>query len=312
MSVIVPAYGVAEMLEEALASLKAQTWPHWEAIVVDDGAPDDVAGAFRPFAGDPRFRLLRTDNGGLATARNRGVAASRAPYVSLLDGDDRFEPDYLGRMVAALQADPGLGFVSCDQTIFGAHPQAGQRYSERYNMTGPLTLERVLKRDVVVCVSATIRRAALDQVGGFDASLRSVEDLDLWIRLLSAGWRGEIVHEPLACYRRRAGSLSTNDRGMLTAACAVYSKASIALADRPEGAAAARTLAKYELRLRHLDGQEAILNGDVERGLRLLEGVELSSPRWRLAMPIMRRAPWLAATMLRIRGLTPPRSPQVV
>lgn len=305
VSVIVPAYGVATMLGEALASLQAQRWPHWEAIVVDDGAPDDVAGAFRPFAGDPRFRLLCTDNGGLATARNRGVAASRAPYVALLDGDDIYEPDYLERMVAPLQMDDRLGFVSCDATMFGARPWAGHRYSERYPLGGPLTLDRVLSRDVQIVVSAMIRRSALDQVGGFDGRLRSVEDLDLWIRLLAAGWRGVTLEKPLVRYRRRPGSLSTDDRGMLTAACAVYRKACVDLADRPEGATAARTLARYELLLRHLDGQDAILKGDVARGLRLLDGIEARSPRWRLAMPIMRRAPWLATTMLRMRSVTP-------
>lgn len=306
VSVIVPAYGVADLLGEALASLQAQTWPHWEAIVVDDGAPDDVAGAFAPFAADPRFRLLKTDNGGLATARNRGIAASRAPYVALLDGDDLYEPDYLERMVAALQGDHGLGFVSSDATMFGTRPYDGQRYSERYAMAGPVTLERVLGREVQIFVAATIRRTALAEVGGFDGGLRSVEDLDLWIRLLAAGWGGAIVPSPLVRYRRRAGSLSTDDRGMLTAACAVYRKACAALQGRPEAATAARTLATYEQQLRHLDGQQAILNGDVERGLALLAGAELRSRRWRLALPIMRRAPWLAAAMLRLRA-PPPR-----
>ena len=305
VSVIVPAYGVADLLGEALSSLQAQRWPHWEAIVVDDGAPDDVVGAFKPFAGDPRFRLLRTDNGGLATARNRGVSASRAPYIALLDGDDIYEPDYLERMVATLQMDHRLGFVSCDATMFGVRPYAGHRYSERYPLGGPVTLDRVLSRDVQIVVSATIRRKALEQVGGFDGSLRSVEDLDLWIRLLAAGWRGEIVPRPLVRYRRRAGSLSTNDRGMLTAACAVYRKACVALQGRPEAATAARTLMRYEMLLRYLDGEEAILNGDVERGLSLLAGAETRSPRWRLALPIMRRAPWLAASMLRMRAVTP-------
>lgn len=302
VSVIVPAYGVADLLGEALASLQAQRWPHWEAIVVDDGAPDDVAGAFAAFAGDPRFRLLKTDNGGLATARNRGLAASRAPYIALLDGDDLFEPDYLERTVAALQADPGLGFVSCDATMFGARPYAGQRYSERYPMSGPVTLERVLGREVQVFVASTIRRSALEQVGGFDGALRSVEDLDLWIRLLAAGWRGAILPQPLARYRRRAGSLSTNDRGMLTAAAAVYRKAVQALQGRPEAATAARLLAGYEQQLRHLDGQEAIRNGDVARGLSLLAGAEQRSQRWRLVLPLMRRAPWLAPLMLRLRA----------
>src|SRR5689334_15629547 len=113
VSVIVPAYNVAHLLGETLASIQAQTRGDWEAIVIDDGSPDDVVSVFTRFAHDPRFRLLRTDNGGLATARNRAIAAARAPLVALLDGDDIYAPDYLERMLPAIEADPSLGFVSC-------------------------------------------------------------------------------------------------------------------------------------------------------------------------------------------------------
>ena len=81
ISVIVPAYGVAHLLHEALQSLQAQDFADWEAIVIDDGAPDDVAAAFAPFASDSRFRLIQTDNGGIAAARNRAIARDRKSVV---------------------------------------------------------------------------------------------------------------------------------------------------------------------------------------------------------------------------------------
>ena len=81
----------------------------------------------------------------------------------------------------------------------------GRLFSDLYALRGPVTLDGVVSRDVQIFVGSMIRRTALDQVGGFDGELRAVEDLDLWIRLLSAGWRAEIVPEPLARYRRRPG-----------------------------------------------------------------------------------------------------------
>jgi glycosyltransferase involved in cell wall biosynthesis len=305
VSVIVPAYGVAHLVGEALASLQAQHCQDWEAIVVDDGAPDDVASAVARFADDRRIRLLQTTNGGLATARNRGVAASRAPFIALLDGDDQYEPDYLDRMLAAIEADAGLGFVSCDETMFGAPRYAGRLYSSQYPMSGPVTLERVLNREVAIIAASIIRRSAFDEVGGFDGDLRSVEDLDLWIRLLAAGWRGAILTQALVRYRRRPGSLSTQPRGMLTGSCRVYRKAAAALRGRPEGRAAERLLARYEQELRWTEGQEAILGGDVGRGVALLAGAEQRSPRWRLALAVMRRAPWAAVPLLRLRAWLP-------
>lgn len=300
--VIVPAYGLAHLLGEALASLQAQHFQDWEAVIVDDGAPDDVVGAFAPFADDKRFHLLQTDNGGLATARNRAIAASSAPFIALLDGDDLYEPDYLERMLAAIQADNGLGFVSCDAMMFGDRRFAGRRYSDCYAMAGPITLERVLSRDVAVLVASIIRRSAYDAVGGFDGALRSAEDLDLWIRLLSTGWRGTTLLEVLVGYRRRPGSLSTQAKGMLSASVQVYEKAASSLADRPEAEVARRHLARHRQHLLWIEGQEAVLRGEVSLGLRQLAGAEQRSLRWRLALSMMRRAPWLAGFLMTLRG----------
>ena len=305
VSVIVPGYGVAHLLGETLASLQAQVRCDWEAIVVDDGDPDDVARAFAPFSHDPRFRLLNTDNGGLAAARNRAIAVSRAPFVALLDGDDLYEPEYVGRMLKAIEADPGLGFVSCDATMFGARRYAGRLYSDDHPMAGPVTLERVLSREVAIVVAAIIRRSAFESVGGFDSRLRSVEDLDLWIRLLAAGWRGEVVRQPLVRYRRRRGSLSDQPLGMLASSCDVYRKAGAALRTRSEGCTAERMLAICSNELEWLKGQEAILRGDYKSGLALLRGAEQRSWRWRFALAIFRRAAWAAPLLLRLRAALP-------
>jgi cellulose synthase/poly-beta-1,6-N-acetylglucosamine synthase-like glycosyltransferase len=307
VSVIVPAYGVAHLLAETLASLQAQTFRDWEAIVVDDGSPDDVTAVFGQFADDRRFRLLRTDNGGLATARNRAIAVARAPYVALLDGDDVYAPSYLERMLPAIAADPGLAFVSCDAVCFGVG-LSEHRFGERYCITGPITVERVLSRDLVIFVATILRRSALEAIGGFDGNLRAVEDLDLWIRMLAAGWRGALVPEPLVRYRRRAGSLSSSQLPMLVASCAVYRKA----CDQLEGAAqhvARGRLAACEQGLRWLEGEALIRRGEVAAGLPLLTGAERRSPRWRLALAVMRRAPRLAGWLLRSRpGPSQPRS----
>ncbi|MDB5452813.1 MAG: hypothetical protein JWO33_1391 [Caulobacteraceae bacterium] len=302
---LIPAYGVAHLLGEALASLLAQGFQDWEAIVVDDGAPDDVAGAFAAYAHDPRFRLLQTDNGGPSVARNRAAAAARAPLLAMLDGDDAYAPDYLARMVATIDADPAIGLVACDAMMFGAPPHAGRLYSSLYPMDGPATLERVISRDTAIYTAVLLRRAAFRQVGGFDPTIGWGEDLDLWIRLLAAGWRAQVLCEPLARYRRRSGSLTTRPRDLLAGMCAVYRKTGRALEGRPEAEAARCALERCERELRWLDGQSAILGGDIRRGLALLSGVEHSSLRWRIALPVMRRAPRLAGLLLRARSWLP-------
>jgi glycosyltransferase involved in cell wall biosynthesis len=295
---------VADLLGEALRSLRAQTVHDWEGVVVDDGDPE-VAKAFAPFAGDRRLRLLKTDNCGLATARNRAIAASRSPFLALLDGDDQLTPGYLEQMIPAIAADDGLAFVTCDAEMFGDPRFAGRRYSDAYPLKGAVTLNRVLRSEQAIFVASIIRRSALDEVGGFDGQLRSVEDLDLWIRLLARGWRGAVLPRPLVRYRRRPGSLSTQPQGMLAAARVVYRKAAVALKGRPERAAALAALERCERDLRWVEGEAAILSGDVDRGLWLLQGAEGRSGRWRLALPLMRRLPGLAAPLLGMRTRLP-------
>jgi glycosyltransferase involved in cell wall biosynthesis len=307
--VIVPAYGVAHLLGDALRSLQVQTLQDWEAIVIDDGAPDDVVGAFTPFAPDRRFRLLLTDNRGLAAARNRAIAAARAPIISLLDGDDLYEPAYLERMLATMEADQGVGFVCCDALVFGDGQRIPRRYSRLYPMSGRISLDRVLDRRFVIFVATMFRRSAIDQIDGFDARLAACEDLDAWIRLLAAGWRATHVAEPLARYRRRRGSMSSSSRRMFESNCAVYRKASTALEGRPEKVVADRMLASSERILRWLDGEERILRGDVAGGLLQLADAQGRSLRWRIALAVMRRAPAMATALLRMRAWLPGRLP---
>jgi glycosyltransferase involved in cell wall biosynthesis len=310
ISVIVPAYGVAHLVGEALASLQAQTLSDWEAIVIDDGAPDDVAGAFAPFAGDPRMRLLQTDNGGVSVARNRAISAARASYIALLDGDDMYEPDHLARMLAHLQADRRLGFVSCDVWVFGHGLRGPRLYSERYPIEGPVTLERVLTREVMINTTSIMRRSAFEAVGGYDERLKTVEDLDLWIRLLAAGWRGAVLPEPLARYRRRPRSLSRDSRQLQLDGMTVYRKAAASLIGRPEEDAALRGFAGCEQRLRWIDGEQLLQSGDVAGAVRLLDGVSPPTWRWRLALALLRSAPWLWGVLSRMRSRPAPAPAQ--
>jgi glycosyltransferase involved in cell wall biosynthesis len=304
VAVIVPAFGVARFLGETLRSIQAQSFGDWEAIVVDDG-DTEAAAVFAPFAADPRMRLLQTDNGGVSVARNRGLAASEARVIAFLDGDDIYEPAYLSQMLQALQADPALGFVACDARLFGPRRPRRKLYSDACPIAGPLTLERVLTRQANIFTAVMARREALESAGGFDPRLRAAEDLDLWIRLLALGWRAATVTVPLVRYRRRAGSLSASPRGLLSGACAAYAKAAVLLEGRPEAAAARAMARRCRRELAWADGEALLRGGRIAPGLALLSRAGARSPRWRLALALMRRAPWLAVPLLRLRRWLP-------
>lgn len=310
VSVIVPAYGVAPLIGEALASLQAQTRPDWEAIVVDDG-DQDVAPVLGTLATDERIRLLRTDNGGLAVARNRAAGVAKAPLLALLDGDDAYFPNYVEDMLAVFDDRPSLGFATCDATYFGLPDRAGRLFSEFHAQQGPVTLARVLARQFNVFVGSVIRKDAFDAIGGFDASLRSCEDLDLWIRLLGSGYEAAYVPRPLSRYRRRHGSLSTNTVGMVGWEARVYRKAAAALDGRAEQTIALESAERLKAHGARARAEHLILNGDAKRGVALLRRYRLESLRWRTLVLAMQVWPQLGRPIFRLRNALNGRARQM-
>lgn len=126
-----PAFDQAAFVPRAVGSLLAQIVTDLELIVVDDGSPDDVAGALAPFHPDPRVRLIRLPaNRGLGAALNAGLAAARAPLIAYLPCDDLYDPGHLEALLAAL-TDPErvLAWSGCATTTGGsawrAHPATG-------------------------------------------------------------------------------------------------------------------------------------------------------------------------------------------
>jgi glycosyltransferase involved in cell wall biosynthesis len=155
VSVIVPGYGVAAFLDDALTSLQRQTLPAWEAVVIDDGDPVRPEPSRRSWptcaSGFP------TANHGVSAARNTAVAASHAPLIALLDGDDLFRPTYLATLLPILEADPtrAPGHLQC------AHLRRGDRGAPLCG-TRPAnagTWLSVLDRSFNVYIGSIFRRA---------------------------------------------------------------------------------------------------------------------------------------------------------
>ena len=106
-SIIIPVYQVERYIDCALSSVAAQTFPGWEAVIVDDGSTDRSGAICRSYCcGDERFKMIRQDNAGLSAARNTGIAAAAGDYILFLDGDDFLKPDALERLAAQIDRAP--------------------------------------------------------------------------------------------------------------------------------------------------------------------------------------------------------------
>ncbi|GAA4779455.1 hypothetical protein GCM10023306_29540 [Novosphingobium ginsenosidimutans] len=301
VAVIVPAYGVAHLLGEALASVQAQSFADWECVVIDDGAPDDVAGAVAPFLSDPRIRFLKTDNGGVSLARNRAIASCTAPLLTLLDGDDLLRPDYLATMVPLMEADAGITIATCNARIFGAVAD------ERCCFARPQpegTLRNALDRSFGIYIGSTFRRADWNRVGGFDSAFGVCEDFEMWVRLLMRGGRAHYVDRVLGDYRVRAGSASADAGRMLLGNLKVYEKTARALPQQaPEQALLAELIATTREAIAFEHAIDRVVDGDTRGGLADLARLRqrVAGPVWRASFALWRIAPALARPMLRWR-----------
>lgn len=228
VSVIMPCYRQAHFLEAAVRSLQAQTHRNWEAIIIDDGSPDDtqeVAQSLR--VGDARVRYIRKTNGGLSSARNAGLRVARGSLIQFLDADDCLAPRKFENAIAFFQNHPSVDVVYASAYYFtdtpGTHATRGPYakapdhdwMAEAWHDPRPM-LAKLMERNILPVCAPVIRATAAGRIGGFDESLHALEDWDYWVRAVLAGVSFQHVEAngDEAFIRWHAQSM-TRDRGRI-------------------------------------------------------------------------------------------------
>lgn len=205
VSIMMPAYNAEHTIEQAIASVLAQTMPDWELIVVDDGSSDGTAQRAAAYAArDARIRLVRQANGGEASARNTALQHMRGELVAFLDADDFYLPDHLALTTAYLEAHPERDGVytdgyHCDEQGTQLKPLSSRR---RGPFEGWLYPELVAASDVFgppLCL--VLRRGLIDQYGlAFDPAIVIGPDWDFTTRYAHDAQFG-YIDQCTCCYR---------------------------------------------------------------------------------------------------------------
>lgn len=213
VSVVIPAYNAEETIADTLRSLIDQTYSRWEAIVVDDGSTDATPAIVDAFVNrDARVRLLRQENQGESGARNSGISLARFDWLLFLDSDDWILPEHLERLTQHLESEPALDAAYCGWAY--ATPDGSRVFGSCPTQSGDLFVEHA-----GYCVSIVhtyvVRKSLVDEARGFDRTLRTCADWDLWQRIARTGARFGAVPETLAMYRMRAGSATRDGRQLL-------------------------------------------------------------------------------------------------
>ena len=219
-SVVVPAYNVASTIHETLVAISNQTFSDFEIVVVDDGATDATPNILKAYA-DPRLRVIRQINRGLAGARNTGIHQAKGEYIAFCDGDDIWEPEKLELHLAHFESDSNVGISFAGSSMIDEDGNA-LKISQCPKLTD-IGAADVFKRNPIGNGSAAvIRREALDCIAyrpsheterdwWFDEMMRQSEDIDAWMRfILASDWKIEGIPGLLTRYRIQSGGLSAN------------------------------------------------------------------------------------------------------
>ena len=201
VSVVIPTYNRARVLQTTLESVLAQTYPSIEIIVVDDGSTDDTAAILERYAG--RIHVARQANQGVEMARRRGIRTSTGDYVTFLDDDDLMLPTKIERQVEVLNSQPRVGLVHCRYHYI-------DKDGNHLETTGWLPEGDVRRQLVWGCFpwsgGPLIRRECFRHLGE-NEHRDWYGDWGMWLRIALAGYPFACVQEPLGCYRIVRGSM---------------------------------------------------------------------------------------------------------
>lgn len=210
VSIIVPVHNAAPYLGACIASVQAQGLADWELLLVDDGSSDGSARLMEDHArADPRITTLRQAHGGVVQARIRGLERARAPYVYLLDADDRCLPTALQRLHACLQAQPTAIAAHGPAAVIDAGGAETGRFGPVIRDTSPLDIfPHVIEREFMLIGTTLFRRQAIGPED-LETALTVCEDWLMWCRIAAKGAFVRLDGAPVMQYRRHGRNTSS-------------------------------------------------------------------------------------------------------
>lgn len=220
VSVVIPVFNAKKFISETIESVVAQTYPHWELVVVDDGSTDGTSEILKKYKKmlSTKMRIITQKNCGVSIARNRGIAISKGEYIAFLDHDDLWLPEKLEIQTKILDSDKSLGMVYCDSYVI----------DEKSNIKEDSVIQSILSRNIplqrrfrgwifdelfyvnyISLETAVIRKKVLKNTGMFNPDYKIAEDYDLFLKIAKK-YPVDFVEKRLAKFRAHAGGASRN------------------------------------------------------------------------------------------------------
>jgi len=207
VSIVTPAFRAAGYIAETIKSVRDQTYPNWEMLIVDDCSPDNTLEVAQTAAsGDPRIRILRQErNGGPAAARNRGLADARGEWIAFLDSDDLWLPQKLEQQLRFHKA----AGAKISYTEFRRISADGAAMGSRVRVPARLNYRSLLGNTAIATSTVLIDRS---KSGPFVMKKVYYDDFVCWLDILRGGGEAVGLREDLMRYRVMQASVSRNKK----------------------------------------------------------------------------------------------------
>lgn len=211
VSIITPTYNSAKFIAVTVQSVQNQTYQNWEMIIIDDGSSDDTVAVVSELSRkEPRIKFFPLDtNVGPAKARNKGIENAQGTYMTFLDADDVWYPDFIEHSINAIQKT-GIHFV------FSSYRRSNEALEFVYSdfiVPEKVSYTDILKSNSISCLTAFLDIKTLGKKKM--PEIRKRQDMGLWLQYLKEIPFAYGIQEPKAIYRIRENSLSRNKKNLI-------------------------------------------------------------------------------------------------
>lgn len=202
VSVIIPAYNMADLTVRTVESVLKQTYENIEVIVIDDGSTDNTRERLASYT--DRIKYIYKENGGACSARNMGIRLATGDYIGLLDCDDMYLPHKIEKSVNYLEKHPDFGFVHTPVYFIDENDTILRLYALPESRSTGWIVKKLLSRNFICNSTSVIRRSCFEKTGLFDEALFTHADWDISLRLAEK-YKVGYISTPFTYYRKSTG-----------------------------------------------------------------------------------------------------------
>lgn len=207
ISIITPTFNRERTITLAVESVLAQSYQHWELLIIDDGSVDGTREKLSSYLEDGRIQYRFQDNQGQSVARNLGLQYAQGALICFLDSDDLWVPEKLERQVALMQAHPEVDVLHSDEILIDEQGHELSRKNMR-RYSGRIARQMLVDNSVSIN-TVMARRECFDAMGGFSGRYGVADDYDIWLRF-SARYTFLYVPEYWGYYRVMPDQISSD------------------------------------------------------------------------------------------------------